>query len=98
VSHLTDEVDAVIGRLRIADRKLVKPDLAYKVVEAVLGIQEPDSGCAIRYTLSGLHIGNQGQKNSRQAVFRAYWRLARKTLDDRERKLRLARRRKEVRL
>jgi len=96
VSNLTSEVDASIKRLRSVDRKHIKPDLAYRLIRAVLDTQEPDSGCAIRYGMSGLHIGNQGQRDVRQAVFRAYWRLARKILDEYERKSRLAKRRKEV--
>ena len=97
-SGLDDEIAAALRSLTLEDRKRIKLELAEKDFNVVLDKRTRNGRLdAIRYPLSELRIGSQqGQEEARQKVFRAYWRLLRRVLDNRERRARAAaRRRKE---
>ena len=85
---LSDEITIALRGLRSEDRKLIDSALAEKVFALVLEKRKRlrDKGLLIRYSLSELHIGTHGWRETRQKIFGAYWRLLVRLLDNRERR------------
>lgn len=96
------EVVVALRSLRKEDQALIDPALAQKALELVLKKLESERPIhigpldAIRFAINELFIANQRQREKRQKVFGAYWRLLRRLLDNRERRARPSRRGKEA--
>ncbi len=84
--HIQDgEVGTALDSLSKEDRQYIKPDLALRAFNLTLNKLPRVGKCgAVRYTISELYIGTQGERKRRQKVFRAYWRLLVKILNNRE--------------
>lgn len=92
-TDLSEDVLRAFLKLSKKDQLLVRLDLAGKVASAALSKlpRVEDRGAAIRYALSENYIGNQGTQKKRREVFGAYWRLTRKVVAHRERRIKLCR-------
>ena len=88
--NLGGEIAIALRELRSEDRKLINPVLAEEAFALVLEKRTRtvnpgrDKGLVIRYSLSDLHIGTHGWRETRQKIFGAYWRLLVRLLDNRK--------------
>lgn len=71
-----DEVVAIRRSLNAEDQNRIDDALALRAFALVLNKRAYNGPKnSVRYTLSDLSIGTQGQRERRQKVYGAYWRL-----------------------
>ncbi|OGG80086.1 hypothetical protein A3A39_02765 [Candidatus Kaiserbacteria bacterium RIFCSPLOWO2_01_FULL_54_13] len=96
-ANLSEHVLRAFMSLSAEDQANIKLDLAQEVVKTAFDKlrRVRDRGLVTRYALAELCIGNQGPREKRQRTFKAYWRLTRRVLGNRESRARPIRRKKK---
>jgi|SRR3989338_3927189 len=95
-SPLRAEIDRALKGLSSEDSARINPDTAEKVFETLLDKlpRVGDERVAIKNSLAKRCIGTQGEKQSQQKTFGAYFRLMVRVMDNREGRAPRARKRR----